>query len=335
MRDRTLLRARRTWADQLLREQATEILEKRTPPKKAAQHPNEEVRSLDAYSTLLKAYLFNVFATFTIRNRTAECARGVAHLRGPHPERILKAMSAYVAKLQLEIYGPFPLAGGSIVYFIAVERGDCPCGERRWHAHGLLKLPGHVTRKDLRRFQNWWSVVFGWCKLSFIEKDERARRYLCYASKKGEVEIRTSYADYLDYQKRGVTSFMHWHPERNCFVHDKRAMPCPRCGLVSLCKCEPINPDQLELFAANLQTPAPARSEGRGDSVDKKTVTVPIVHGESAPSEERSRRADADREMFLAALTPRRAKRRARGHSRNRPFVRCLSDSRQVPEQTR
>jgi hypothetical protein len=158
-----------------------------------------------------------------------------------------------------------------------------------------MNLGEHATPENLKRWEERWEKRYGYGRLSLQRDPKAVADYVAsYAAKNGEVEIRSTYDDFLEWQRCTAPS---------TFDHNgdmfPRATPCPKCELVSGCRCEAPNPNQIEMFkafsAARPEPPTPARVQARcaSDSDSEK-------HDESAAGSPRSNRAlSPRRERFL------------------------------------
>jgi hypothetical protein len=232
---------------------------------------DEELKAgwLDLLSKTRAPHTRTIFGSLTIRNRRRSLRsdlrpfRPRVNLRGPHPERLAKAVQSFSLFLQMQTYGPFPLATKTICYKFGTERGSCPCGEKRWHSHVIFEVPDWVSDEELSRWSIRWLSDNGFCNLQFARNEDAVRNYavISYALKGGEVDVRTAYEDWLDREEKKKN-------ESESGEESPRACPCPRCGLVSLCECYCKICRQLKRScscANSLQEPStPSQPEAEG-----------------------------------------------------------------------
>jgi len=306
-----LIRTVHNWNDSLTKKQPSSMPSPLEIPRLRASYCDFS----DAFTVFLQKFGFNVFATLTFRGTN------------PAPEKIEKAIRAFLWKLQTKYFGVPGVATNVIVYAAGLERGTCPCGDKRWHCHLLFKIPGYDNGENFKRWNAEWNALHGYARFE-TPRSERALRYMSsYAVKNGDVLIRSTYDDFLEHRSRNTSSNFRGEP----FASEQA---CTFCGLLSGCSCHAVPKPPTPTWALG----------GVASEEEQKTI-----HVESAPSFARSRR---DRRTFLRStlryefreelerykgLSPWRARRAARVLPHGRDLLKYLRRvrSRHGPKQMR
>src|SRR5258708_2210763 len=214
-------------------------------------------------------------------------------------------------------------------YFPAVERGSCACGEKRLHAHVLICGGERIAHARWEPWATWWTKRNGGWRIGRPRLQRDVAGYCIKYMMKGEdfgFELCSTWADERDRRQRAETplfeqrkrgqeilqsaelptaAFRGEHLRRLPTVQSPSARAasrhvlggpdvCPRCGWMSLCRCQSGERDSArfngpELDAANTRKQsagAPADSatmEFAGATRLQQELFSPLLRGGAAP----------------------------------------------------